>query len=335
MINKVTRYSKRLLEEMKATARIARYTSLRKGCATFVAKLGIQYSIRNDYVETDRLKKYLRIKHKVMMEYFRKTFHQFESTYDYKKAVRENDPGLKNRIWVCWWQGLDNAPDIVKQCVKSIQNNAPNYTVTVITDDNYREFADIPAWIEEKYKKGIIPKAHFSDILRLSLLADHGGMWLDATTWCVSDEIEKYLQLPIWSVKRPGYGHLSVAAGNFANYALACDYDHRWVFAIIRDYVLYYWENNDSLIDYLFLDYIIVLIQERDRRVKKLFRDILPNNPNNDLLLVHLKDIYDEKLWEQLKQDTSIFKLTWKAEYPLQIKGEDTFYGRLLDGSLR
>ena len=98
---------------------------------------------------------------------------------------------------------------------------------------------------------------------------------------------------------------------------------------------MYYWENNDSLIDYLFLDYIIVLIQERDRRVKKLFRDILPNNPNNDLLLVHLKDIYDEKLWEQLKQDTSIFKLTWKAEYPLQIKGEDTFYGRLLDGSLR
>ena len=50
MINKVTRYSKRLLEEMKATVRIARYTSLRKGCATFVAKLGIQYSIRNDYV---------------------------------------------------------------------------------------------------------------------------------------------------------------------------------------------------------------------------------------------------------------------------------------------
>ena len=98
---------------------------------------------------------------------------------------------------------------------------------------------------------------------------------------------------------------------------------------------MYYWENNDSLIDYLFLDYIIVLIQERDRRVKKLFRDILPNNPNNDLLLVHLKDIYDEKLWEQLKRDTSIFKLTWKAEYPLKIKGEDTFYGRLLDGSLR
>ena len=130
-----------------------------------------------------------------MMEYFRKTFHPFESTYDFKKAVRENDPGLKNRIWVCWWQGLDNAPDIVKQCVKSIQNNAPNYTVTVITDDNYREFADIPAWIEEKNKKGIIPKAHFSDI--------------------------------------------------------------------------------------------------------------------------------------------SIFKLTWKAEYPLKIKGEDTFYGRLLDGSLR
>ena len=55
MISKVTRYSKRLLEEMKATAKIARYTSLRKGCATFVAKLGIQYSIRNDYVETDRM----------------------------------------------------------------------------------------------------------------------------------------------------------------------------------------------------------------------------------------------------------------------------------------
>ena len=192
----------------------------------------------------------------------------------------------------------------------------------------------IPSRVEEKRAKGVISKTHFADLLRLSLLAEHGGMWLDATFFCVSPEIEKYSEYPIWSVKRPDYLHLSVASGNFANFSLACDYDHRWVFATFRDFFLYYWKTNDSLIDYLTLDYLIVLAQNKDERIKKLFDDIIPNNPRCDDLFIALPKSYNKKSWISLKKDTALFKLSWKVNYPKKTHGIETFYGRLLNRKL-
>ena len=331
---KLTKYSKRVLEEIKATNEIAKYTSIYEAGVTFIAKIGIQISIRNNYIETARLRKILTKKHNIMLCYFKKMFEQFEKTYDYEKKPKVNNPAFKNKIWVCWWQGIDNAPEIVKACIKAVQKCVPENTVIIITEDNYKKYIEVPEWIEKKRRKGDISKTHFSDILRMMLLSEHGGMWLDSTTFCLNNDITKYMKLPIWSIKRPDYAHLSVARGGFANYALACDYDHRWVFAIIRDYLLHYWMNNSILIDYLFLDYIIVLVQEKDDRIKQLFSDIEPNNPNNDMLLNSLKDIYNKKKWQIIKQDTDMFKLTWKEEYPKQVGGMDTFYGKLLKGEL-
>lgn len=36
-------------------------------------------------------------------------------------------------IWVCWWQGKENMPDIVKACYNSIQKHACNHPVILIT----------------------------------------------------------------------------------------------------------------------------------------------------------------------------------------------------------
>ena len=46
-------------------------------------------------------------------------------------------------VWVCWWQGLDSAPDIVKRCVESIYRYVPKDSAQIhfITFDNYMEYA--------------------------------------------------------------------------------------------------------------------------------------------------------------------------------------------------
>ena len=74
--------------------------------------------------------------------------------------------------------------EIVKICVESIKKNAGDHRVIILTDDNYKQYVDIPEWVEEKKKKGVISRTHYSDILRLSLLARHGGMWIDSTFYC-------------------------------------------------------------------------------------------------------------------------------------------------------
>ncbi len=330
----IKRIVHRCLEEVYATKEIAKVTSFGKALNTFRAKFDIQVMNRNGFQEPPAVRNRLVNKHEVMLEYFEKTFGDFFDKYDYDRPLPEDDPALRDCIWICWWQGLDSAPELVKRCIESIQKNAGGHKVIILTEDNYKDYVTVPKWVEDKKDAGIISRTHYSDILRLSLLAEHGGMWLDATFFCAKNCIDEYFKYPLWSIKRPDYLHCSIASGYFATYSLKCDADKRWIFATIRDFFLHYWKTNDKLIDYLTLDYMIVLAQRKDPRIAAEFEKTVPNNPLCDELYKVLGEPFDAQKWAELTKDTALFKLTWKQEFPLQKNGCDTFYKKLLDGEL-
>lgn len=166
------------------------------------------------------------------------------------------------------------------------------------------------------------------------LLSNHGGMWLDSTFYCTAPVLDEYFNYSLWSIKRPDYFHASVAAGYFANYSLACDIEHRWIFKTILDFVLEYWRKNEIMIDYLFLDYLIVLAQKNDNRIAEMFNKITPNNPNCDELFKVLDKPYDEKKWKQIREDTYLYKLTWKQNCSKNINDKLTFYGKIIEETL-
>lgn len=70
-------------------------------------------------------------------------------------------------------------PELVENCYKQLVKH--NSNVILITKNNIRDYTHIPEEIYTKVSKGQISYTHLSDILRLSLLAERGGMWLDAT----------------------------------------------------------------------------------------------------------------------------------------------------------
>ena len=43
---------------------------------------------------------------------------------------------------------------------------------------------------------------------------------------------------------------------------------------------------------------------------------------------------YDEAVWNKMKEQTALFKLSWKYQYPLEKNGKPTFYGMLLKRKL-
>lgn len=332
----VKRIIHRISEELDATRRIAKITSWREAFATLQAKFDIQIMNRNGYHESVKQKEHLIKKHQVMLKYYEKTFADFLEIYDYNENRKnmQSTSLYSDCIWVCWWQGLDEAPELVKVCVESIQKHAGKHPVILLTEDNYRQYVDIPKWVEEKKNKGIITRTNYSDLLRLSLLAKHGGMWLDATFYCTKQIPDEYFNMPIWSIKRPDYAHASVASGYFAGYSLACNQESRWMFATIRDFFLNYWKNNDTMVDYLMVDYMIVLAQKMDNRIENEFIKIPENNSLCDELFVLLGQKYDKNKWNLIKKDTFLFKLSWKQKFPKDIVGEETFFSKLIHKEL-
>lgn len=329
----IKRIYNRAYEEIRSTLEIARVTSLSKAIMTFIGKIDIQIMVHNGHIEWEWIKRHLLKKHDVMNEYFDKTFSEFVKNYSYKEDKKNITEDYSNYVWICWWQGLEKAPEIVKKCVQSIKNNAGQHKVIIITEDNYKKYVSFPKWIEEKYKKGIITRTHLSDLLRIQLLSNYGGVWLDSTFYC-TDSVEYYFSQPVWTIKRPDYRHVSVACGYFANYSFGCDYNHRKVFAIIYDFLIQYWKMYDYMIDYLFLDYLIVQAQRHNLYVNTEFKKIKANNSNCDELLKIMNLPYNEKMWNEMKKNTNLFKLTWKADFKKEIDGKKTFYGKLIDGEL-
>ena len=103
--NKIKKIIHRSMEEIYATTKIARETTVKDALITFAAKIDIQRSVRNGYKETSAVKRRLLKKHEVMLKYFDRTFADFTSSYDYNRPLAEDDERNMNHICICWWQG--------------------------------------------------------------------------------------------------------------------------------------------------------------------------------------------------------------------------------------
>ena len=116
---------------------------------------------------------------------------------------------VSDKVWVCWFQGLDNAPALVKKCYESLKQNLTDREIILITSDNMCDYVKFPEFILEKWKAGQITHTHMTDLLRLELLIQYGGMWVDATVLCTSkrEEIPDYFfnsDLFLYQILKPG-----------------------------------------------------------------------------------------------------------------------------------
>ena len=332
-IKEIKRKIRRIVEEIRATYEIARLTSFKQALGTFRAKFDIQKFVHNGFVETPSMKDHFMSKHKTMIQYFEKRYKDWWENYTLP-ILYDAPENLRGKVWLCWWQGVDKAPEMVKKCIQSVKNRVGSDNVIVITDDNVMDYVDFPDFIIDKVQRGIISRTNFSDLLRMNILSRYGGIWLDATIYCNGSEILKYLKQPVWSIKRPEYNHASVACGYFAGYSIGADYEHRWVFKIMLDFFYHYWDTNDFLIDYLTISYCIVLSQKHFPEAKRLFEQIEPNNIHCDDLVRELGKPFDPEIWSKLQENTSLFKLTWKAKFPKETDGKPTFFAKILSGEL-
>ncbi len=270
----------------------------------------------------------------VIEKFIEKEFSEMIEKYRKREEERlslkkEKSSENNENIWIFWWQGYDVAPLLVKKCIDSIINNAGNHPVILITKGNWKNYADIPDYIIEKLEKGIITLTHFSDILRMSLISKHGGLWLDATIF-MSREIPEYcFELPYFSI------HYETAASKIANgkWTGFCQAGQKnsIIHSFCRDIFFSYWKKYNKLIDYFFIDYVMLTGYDNISGFKK-FVDALPfNNQGIKELDKHFNDEFSNELLDNILFQSTFFKLNWKRDYKKEINGRKTLYGYFLE----
>lgn len=225
-----------------------------------------------------------------------------------------------DRIWFCWLQGIENAPDMVKVCLES-QKRIFDDRVVVLDDKNYRKWIELPDYIEEKYRKGYIPGALFSDILRLELLIKYGGMWVDSTVLVTPIETDKDYGLQAYkglTIDEIGKSDLFIfryyRSGKVlgvSNWLIHAKAGNRFLMDL-RDMLLAYWKDFDCTVEYYIFHVFFGVVAKR-------YPEMIMGMPKgNSFHAIMLRDRlamdYNESWWKELTQHVCFHKLNYRQE---------------------
>lgn len=237
----------------------------------------------------------------------------------------ETSAASSDKVWFCWMQGLENAPEIVKVCHRSLGHWLKDKEIVVITSENYLSYIDMPEDIRRKFERGIIPLVHYSDMIRLQLLLKYGGTWVDSTVLCTGDNFPKrVLDCDLFL-----FQHLVKGDRRFhgiSNWFISARRQNK-LLAILRDMLFQYWRDYDCVVEYFVFHLFFNMIAGR-------FPDEIAKMPRGGnrlplLLGARLEADYDEEWWQKLVAACCFHKLKFRVGKRAEMN-EGSYYNHVL-----
>lgn len=251
---------------------------------------------------------------KYLMKHYAYVLERWSSAQTIAEKCRSDSP----KAWSCWLTGRDDAPSMIRTLLDIQESHLPAYDYRVITNNNLGQYVDIPGYIYDKFRNGIITPTHFTDIIRAALLAHHGGLWLDSTVLLSKDIGTEITTFPFYYAKGldthfsmyatcseiaewEGYFIAGSKKGTFYNY--------------MYDFFCDYWKHEDSLIQYLLINTIAILGIQHISRFRNENELVPKNNVQCELLADYLKNGNRSALSMIDESDCYVFKLSRHDHY--------------------
>lgn len=229
-------------------------------------------------------------------------------------TIKEKIPNEKI-IWIFWWQGKDNMPDIVNCCINSIIKNNKSARIVFVDKNNIRKYTCLPDYIYAKIG-ACISLTQLSDIVRWNLLSIHGGLWVDATIFCTAAFPDRYFNndyftLGPYSDPESFY----VSRGRWTSFFWGSKPNS--IFSkYMNAMLLNYWSRESKLIDYFLIDFIIDIgVSNNIGQSGVLNRRLKVENPQLPDLVFKLNQKHHSSEITNLFRDTNVFKLTYKQHF--------------------
>ena len=193
--------------------------------------------------------------------------------------------------------------------------------------NNINDYLEIPKYILEKVESKKISFAHFTDIIRLALLNNYGGVWIDATILLTDYLPQEYFEMEYFMFQRDD----SLSLENKKDWEKYDDFYFSWddemkvrvlnsiIFAkknneiikILLDMLLIFWKYNDLAPNYFFFQVLYTELIENYYKEKKC--KVVSDTLTHEMIRVWFDKFSEEKLSEITKKN-NIHKLTYKID---------------------
>jgi len=178
-------------------------------------------------------------------------------------------------IYILWFQGFENAPDIVKRCIDSWKYYNPTWNIQIICNDNLIKYLNIEDYIQ--INKLTINNTALSDVIRIILLKLYGGLWVDATTFCnkpLDDWLNEYISEGFFAFDKPGPDRL------ISSWFLYSDIDN-YIINSWFDLTIKYYKINNTPHTYFWFHYLFGQLYNSDIKFKKIWNSVKKIPANN------------------------------------------------------
>lgn len=262
-------------------------------------------------------------KAKMLTDYFARKYLPVTENLQQKEIAVETPETI--------WQFWDNpsgrsTPAIVKSSLESVDKFKGNFKHTVLDNSTVGDYSDLPGYVLDKFKKGQIDYIHFSDLLRLNLLKNHGGIWLDATGY-MTDFVPQYIldedffAFLTGQVTHFPYSFMQNCFIRAKKGSFLCD---AWYGMCIE-----YWKNEAEMVDYFQHQLMFKALVSNQAKAKNLFNKMpqISEDGSQQLVGNNLLKRFDADQWERIKKASFFQKTTYKVPPGVDYSG--TYFSEL------
>jgi len=254
------------------------------------------------------------IKGKILPWYFRR-YLSAVAAMPVRKVVKD-DKGEK--IFSIWFQGEDSAPPLVQSCYRSVRRHCPQEFL-ILDDKALHDYTDLPGYIMDKFNAGLLRRAHLADIARVELLYRHGGYWMDATNFVVS-EIPDFITDSDFFVFLTGDNKINLPKINTASFMQNCFIRSRkgaYLLDAWRAMIFEYWKGETRPFDYFMHQFLFRSLVENDPRAAAAFAKMphVAQDWTHNLWRSHARDPFDKAKFDEMTSKAFFQKLAYRPGY--------------------
>ena len=210
-------------------------------------------------------------------------------------------------IWSCWLQGREHAPWLVEKCLASWEQRNPGWELRCLDQHSLPRYVDFPDLGGKR-----ITRTSFSDIARILLLNEFGGVWVDATTFCnmpLARWLDARSASGFFAFDRPGDDR------RLSSWFLASERYHylvdRWCAGTLA-----YWSGRARADSYFWFHNIFRDLCESDPEFRRLWDDVPKLSADGPHSIQRAGMFAPERqvAANAVDWDSPVFKLTYRFE---------------------